>query len=332
MNKRLSWILALFSLLFIPIGFFTVRTLEWFLPSFPELFLGQIRLTRDSASLPPKAYQSAEFVFGQVAEDQIMSAYYIHLQDDVLFWDPGYPGFPRAELSQEEVRWIQEVLAGGVLFEFGSVEEGVSCLEISPEKDLDWVDCPDEGDVYDQFNEYRFEAYRKRYYGLLLIHLTQRRMVEIRIARGDSGFAFDPYQKSGPWWIDGVVNEPFPLLGELAARAEVEPIQVLWPMLNADRANAKAGRILGESYQMALDAVAKSHEFGEAFGEIVEIRPAVGDNTYSSWMDSTCATLTLYVSGTKGEGAVTLQGLDCFDLRMVVDGVPTQKVVREVCP
>ena len=212
MKKRRSWILAIISLLLIPIGFFTIRTLEWLVPSFPELFFGQLRLTRDSASLPPKVYQSTEFVVGQVAEGEVKRAYFIHLQDDVLFWDPDYPGFPCTELSLEEIRKIQEVLAGGVLFEIGSDVEEINCLEISPEKELDWVRCTDGGGVYDQFNDYRFEAFRKRSYGLLLIHLTKGRKVEIRIAQGDGGFAFEPYQKSGPWWIDGVVNEPFPLL------------------------------------------------------------------------------------------------------------------------
>jgi hypothetical protein len=332
MMDRKSWILALISLLLIPIGFFTLRTLEWLVPSFPELFFGQLRLTRNSSSLSPKSYQSVEFVWGQVSEEEIKNAYFIHIQDDVLFWDPHYPGFPRTELSLEEVRLIQEVLAGGMLFEVGSVEEELSCLEISPEKQLDWVDCPAGGGVYDQFNDYRFEAFRKRGYGLLMIHLTEGRIVEIRIAQGYEGFAFEPYEKSGPWWFDGVVNQPFPLLDELAARAEVEPIEVLWPNLDSERANAKAGRILGKSYKMALDAVHSAPEVQEVYGEIIEIRPALGDNSYSSWMDSTCATLTLYVRGTKGEGAVNLRGLNCFDIRMVVDGAPVQNVVREACP
>jgi hypothetical protein len=167
---------------------------------------------------------------------------------------------------------------------------------------------------------------------VLLIELTGGRIVEIRIAPGEGGFAFEPYQKTGPWWIDGVVHNPLPLLDELAARAETEPIEVLWPGLNAAGANAKAGRILGKSYPKALDALTKAPEVGEFFGEIVEIRPAMGDNSYSSWMDSTCATMTLYVLGTKGEGVVLVRGLDCFDIRMVVDGVPAQGVVRDVCP
>jgi hypothetical protein len=303
-----------------------------FIPSFPEILFGQIVLSRDSAPLPPKAYQSPEFVLGMVDEDQIKSAHYIHLQDEVLFWDPYYPGFPRTELSLEEVRQIQEVLSGGEIFKVGSGAEGISCLEISPGKELEWELCPAGGGVYGQFNDYRFQAYRKRSFGLLLIHLTGRKIVEIRIAPGKGGFAFEPYQKSGPWWIDGIVNQPFPLLEDLAARAEVEPIEVLWPRMSSDRANAKAHRILGESYQKALDAVHMAPEVREAFGDIVEIRPALGDNSYSSWMDSTCSTMTLYVLGTEAEGAVLLRGLDCFDLRMVVEGVPVPVSHEYICP
>jgi len=332
MNNRNAWILALFFLLLVPVVFFTVRTLEWMIPNFPGMFFGQIQLTRDSAPLSPRPYQSAEFILGQVDYAQINSSSYIYLQDDVLFWDPLYPGFPQTKLNLDEVRQIQAFLAGGMVIKQNYPEEGFSCLEISAGEEPEWLPCPNGESYWDQFNDFRFEASRTRDVGLLLIQLNGGRIVEIRISPGENGLAFESTEKTGPWWIDGVVDQPFSLLEDLAARAEVEPIDVLWPRLTEKQANAKAQRILGNRYRKALEVVQNSSEVEVVFGTIEEIRPALGNNSYSSWMDSSCATMTFYLAGTKGEGVVLAQGEDCFDIRMVVDGVPVQNTVRNECP
>ncbi len=76
--------------------------------------------------------------------------------------------------------------------------------------------------------------------------------------------------------------------------------------------------MLGDRYNAALFVVRESSLIREVFGDILEIRPALGTNNYSSWMDSTSVFLTLRVQGTRGEGAVIVQGDDCFNLEMVV--------------
>ena len=70
----------------------------------------------------------------------------------------------------------------------------------------------------------------------------------------------------------------------------------------------------------------------ETFGEIQEVRPAAGDNSYSSWMDATAVTLTFRVTGTQGVGAVLVRGYDCFDLQMVSQGIPVGERSTYLCP
>jgi hypothetical protein len=71
---------------------------------------------------------------------------------------------------------------------------------------------------------------------------------------------------------------------------------------------------------------------GEIFGPIQEIRPAIGKNLSSSWMDSNSVFLTFRVLGTRGEGAVIMEGNECFHLQMVFQGIPMDGGGSEVCP
>ena len=139
-----------------------------------------------------------------------------------------------------------------------------------------------------------------------------------------------PTKRVGDWWLDGV-TAPSPLLEDLAARVTLPSISILWPEMTAAQANARAARIIGSRYKPALEIIQNSPAVRGAFGEIQEIRPAAGNNQYSSWMDSTSVFLTFRVIGDRGEGAVIIQGYDCFDLQMVAKGIPLDDGSSYIC-
>ena len=97
-------------------------------------------------------------------------------------------------------------------------------------------------------------------------------------------------------------------------------------------ANERAAQILGNRYWRAVQVIQDSSEIRDIFGKIREIRPAIGKNLSSSWMDSNSVFFTFRVIGTRGEGAVIIEGNDCFRLQMVIQGIPMQGENYDVCP
>jgi hypothetical protein len=305
--------------------------LQPLIPSFPEIFLGQVSLTRETKSLPPNKYLSAEFVLGQVDPSDILHAVYIDLEKDVLFWDPYYVGFPRTELSVEEMRQLQTLFSSGNLFDRAPKGDGYQCVDTPVAGGPMLRACPQGEKFMDQFSSALWEADQTDSVGVLKFYLSRGRLAEIRVYPTPSGLAFEPYEKTGDWWLKGIAP-PSPLLETLADRASVHPIEILWPWMSASMANDRAARVLGDQYWKALEFVEESSAMVRVFGDIQDIRPAVGLNTYASWMDSTSLFLTLRVIGSRGEGAVIVQGYDCLDLRMVFRGVPIEDGEYDVCP
>ena len=117
MSKQKPWIPITLTLALVLLCLITLIAFEWLLPSFPEILFGQVVMTRDSSPPNPRVYQSAEFILGQVELSEIRHGIYIHLQDDVLFWEPHYVGFPRTELNEAEILHFQQLLSGGKLFD-----------------------------------------------------------------------------------------------------------------------------------------------------------------------------------------------------------------------
>ena len=304
--------------------------IERMVSSFPEILLGQVVLARETKPLSPRAYQSAEFVLNQVPLSEVEQAVYIELDEDVLFWDPQYVGFPRTELKEHEIRTLEQLLSGGNLFHQAPDGNTYQCVTRSPSQAPELATCA-QGQAYmDQYTSYQRDAEQNHTVGVLQFYLTGGRLAEIRIYRSDRGLAYTPYERGGDWWLDGI-TVPSPLLEDLAARATLPSISILWPEMTAAQANARAARIIGSRYQPALEIIQNSPEVHGAFGEIQEIRPAAGNNYYSSWMDSTSVFLTFRVIGDRGEGAVIIQGHDCFDLQMVVKGIPLDDGSSYIC-
>lgn len=330
-NNRVSWLLIGFCLVLIFLCTLSVFIVQPFFPSFPEILLGQVSLTRETKSLMPNKYLSAEFVLGQVDPSTIERAFYIDLQKDVLFWDPYYVGFPRTELSVEEIRQLQLLLSSGNLFDHAPEGDGYQCVDTTVAESPRVEACPQGEILMDQFSSAHWEADQTDSVGVLQFHLSEGRLAEIRVYRTPSVLAFEPYEITGDWWLMGIAS-PSLLLERHADRASVHPIEILWPWMSTSRANVRAARVIGDRYWKALEFIEKSPSILRVFGEIQDIRPAVGLNNYASWMDSTSIFLTLRVIGSRGEGAVIVQGYDCFDLKMVFRGVPMDDGEYYVCP
>jgi hypothetical protein len=305
--------------------------LQPFIASFPEILLGQVSLSRETKPLMPNKYLSAEFVLGQVDPSDIEKAIYFDLQKDVLFWDPHYVGFPRIELSAEEIQQLQQLLSSGNLFYRIPEGDVYQCVDTTAAGGPRLEVCTQGESFMDQFSSARWDAEQTESVGVLLFNTSGGKLAEIRVYRSPSGLAFEPYEKTGDWWLNGI-SSPSPLLDSLADRASVHPIDKLWPWMSASRANVRAARVIGDRYWKALEFIEESPSILRVFGEIQDIRPAVGLNNYSSWMDSTSIFLTLRVIGSRGEGAVIVQGYDCLDMQMVIRGIPIDDGEYYVCP
>ena len=330
MKKYKRWCLVFLCIL-MPFCVSLFYAIEPLVASFPEILLGQVVLSSEIKPLFPNAFQSAEFVLDQVALSEIEKGVYIHLSTDVLFWEPHYVGFARTELNADEIHHLEELLSAGNLFyptPDGSAELCIARNQVGEPK---LEPCTADLSLMDQYLDYQLEARRTRAVGVLQFFLNSGRLVEIRVYNTDRGLAYEPYEVSGDWWLYGL-TDPSALLGELSSRATLPSIAVLWPEKNANQANARAARILGKKYPLILNLVLDSAEVREVFGVIQDIRPAIGKNIYTSWMDSTSLFLTLRVRGSQGEGAVIVQGYHCFHLRMIIQGIPMDSGRPDICP
>ena len=311
MQNRKSWLLATLILVVIILCLMGLQPLETIVINFPEILLGQVSLARETKPLYPRDFASEDLLLNRVDPSEIEKAEYIALREDALFWESDYVGFARTSLSRKEIITLQQILSSGNLFHRSADGDSYQCVTWNASQIPALEPCAQGKQYLDQYIDYQWEAEEKGTVGVLQFTLNDGRLAEIRVFPAERGLAYTPYEKNGDWWIDGI-SRPIPLINDLSARATLAPIQVLWPGLSAGRANARAARMLGDRYNAALFVVQESSVVREVFGDILEIRPALGTNNYSSWMDSTSVFLTLRVQGTRGEGAVIVQGDDCF--------------------
>jgi hypothetical protein len=306
-------------------------SIEIIVTSFPEILFGQIVLARDTKPLSAREYQSAEFVLNQVDLSEIKHAVFITLNNDVLFWGPQYIGFPRTELNKDEIHALQQLLSTGKLFYQTPDGNTFQCVTQNRLHRPILETCTCGKEYMHQYFSYQWDAEQDHTVGVLQIYLTGSRLAEIRIYPSKQGIAYTPYETGGDWWFNGVTSSS-PLWKELSARSTLSSIPVLWPEMTDSQANIHASRIIGDRYQSMRQVIQDSPSVQKVFGEIREIRPAIGNNYYSSWMDSTTVFLTFRVIGTRGEGAVIIQGYDCFNLEMVFQGIPMDDGNSYICP
>jgi len=330
MTKRKILLLVAFTILML-LCVVLWPSIETVVTGFPEILLGQVALARETKPPSAEAYQSAEFVLKQVAFSEIEQAFYIPLHDDVLFWDPWYAGFPRTELNEGEIRTTQQYLTTGRLFYQNPDGNSYQCVTRTSVQEPRLETCAEGEQYMNQYVAYQWDATQNHTVGVLQFFLMDGQLAEIRVYSSEDGIAYTPYEMSGGWWLDGVANSS-PMLEELSSRATLQPIATLWPELTADQANARAAQIIGKRYLLAVQIIQDSPTVGEIFGPLQEIRPAIGKNLSSSWMDSNSVFLTFRVLGTRGEGAVIIEGNECFHLQIVFQGIPIDGGASEVCP
>lgn len=329
MSQRTRWLTFALPAILLLCGFLLI-TSGSFIASFPDILMGQVHLSPLTRPVPPRKYLSAELLLNQVALSEIKQAVYIDLQDDVLFWDPYYVGFPRSALSRDEIRdLLQTLSAGDFVYQTtdGSSYQCVIQDMVQPPK---LEHCAEGKALMDQYMDAQWDASQNRTVGVLQFHLTNERLAEVRVFRTGQILAYDPREKTGDWWFKGITATSS-LLDAISTRVAPAPTPVIWPHLSTNVVNARAAGIIGNRYQIALDLIRSSPAVREVFGEIQEIRPAAGINNYASWMDSTSIFLTLRVTGIRGEGAVIIQGYDCFDLQMVFQGEPLDDGSAYIC-
>jgi hypothetical protein len=331
MSNRKIWLLVSLTLIVIILCLVALPTFEIILINFPEILLGQVSLAPETKPLYPRDFASEDFLLKRVNPSEIKKGEYIALQEDAFFWDSDYVGFARTTLSREEIVSLQHILSSGNLFRRSPDGESYQCVTRVASQIPAMEHCAQGKQYLDQYMAYKQAAEEKGTVGVLQFTLNDGRLAEIRVFPAVRGLAYTPFEKSGDWWIDGI-SPPIPLLNDLSTRTTLAPIPVLWPEFGAGRANARATRLLGNSFNTALAFIRESIEVREVFGEISDIRPALGTNNYSSWMDSTSVFLTFRVRGTRGEGAVIIRGDDCFDLEMVFEGVPVEDRRGFICP
>ncbi len=329
MSQRTRWLTFALLAILLLCGFLLITTGS-FIASFPDILMGQVHLSPLTRPVSPRKYLSAELLLNQVALSEIKQAFYIDLQDDVLFWDPYYVGFPRSELSRDEIRDLLQTLSAGDFVYQTTDGNSYQCVIQDMVQPPRLEPCTEGKALMDQYTDAQWDASQNKTVGVLQFHLTNGRLAEVRVFRTGQILAYDPHEKTGDWWFKGITATSA-LLDQISARVAPAPIPVIWPHLSTDVVNARAARIIGNRYQIALDLIRSSPAVREVFGEIQEIRPAAGINNYASWMDSTSIFLTLRVTGIRGEGAVIIQGYDCFDLQMVFQGGPLDDGSAYIC-
>jgi len=323
-----------FLLCIIAAGLLMIRYRD-FLPSFPGAFFGQLTLARQTRPLELRQYKSRDFVLGQVSTWQIEEAEYIATGEELIFWEPPYAGFARTRLSPEELEELRGILVKGQIFQPATAGRDTTCL-VQPGRGFpEFKPCPEGTEWMDQYASIKGWSEELQQAGVLVATLKaggrgqqSKKVVEILLFRSEQGLVFEPVQINNSQGLKGITC-PSPLVDSLTARAQAEPVPVLWDHMTGSAANQRAARVLGDGYSLALDAVRFSPEVLSAFGSLASVRPAQALNVYSSWMDSTSITLTLAVNGSKGEGAVLVRGFAPFD-RFSLDIVSGGRLVGTV--
>ena len=331
--KRRRWMLAatggMLGLLLVWCGLGLWRIGEVFLTSGIEVFLGQVRLTRQSGPLPARAYVSNELLLGGVHRSEVVEASLILLPEEVYFWDPFYIGFERAELADEETDQLLGTLTSGNLFA-SSYGLPILCAWRIGEAEAKLTAC-EEGPQWQAIHEEtRLAAELEPGMGVLQFHLGDGRLAEYALYSANGLLAYSAVEVNEVA-VEGYLAAAGEAMQSIAARAVVEPIGVIWPEQSADEANAHAARLLGR-YIGALEFLGGLEPLHLTLGRIREIRPAEGGNWSSTWLDSSSVQLLLRVTGDNGEAAVMVEGGECWDAEMMYRGKLIDLTSGAVCP
>jgi hypothetical protein len=321
---------GMLGLLLVWCGLGLWRIGEVFLTSGIEVFLGQVRLTRQSGPLPARAYVSNELLLGGVHRSEVVEASLILLPEEVYFWDPFYIGFERAELTDEETDELLGTLTSGNLFA-SSYGLPMLCARRIGEAEAELTAC-EEGPQWQAIHKgTRLAAELEPGMGVLQFHLGNGRLAEYTLYSANGLLAYTAVEVNQVP-VEGYLVPAGEVLQSIAARAVVGPIGVIWPEQSADEANARAERLFGRRYVGALGFLSGLESLHLTLGRIREIRPAEGGNWSSTWLDSSSLQLLLRVTGDNGEAAVMVEGGECWDAEMMYRGKLIDLTSGAICP
>ncbi|MCJ7513259.1 MAG: hypothetical protein MUO23_09865 [Anaerolineales bacterium] len=332
--KRRPWILvvmggiAALSLTCCGLGLLFTGEVLW--TSGIDAFLGQVRLTRESGPKQPREYVSNELLLGSVLPSEVVESWLVPLPQEVYFWDPGYVGFPRAKLTDEEARQLLESLTSANRFT-SRYGRPILCAQRSAGAEAELAACEQGPQWQAVHQETRLSAGLNPGMSVLQFDLGDGRLAEYRLYSANGLLAFSATE-ANQVSVEGYFPASSDALQSIAERAVVEPVGVLWRLQSPEQANAHAARLLGRRYWSALDFLRGLEPLRLILGQIREIRPAEGDNWSSTWMDGTGMQLTLRVIGDRGEGVILLQGGDCWAAEVMVQGRLYDLTSGFVCP
>jgi hypothetical protein len=313
-NKLVQAVFVSGMMLVMILGLTFLRGFELYTTSGWMMMLGEVNLTRESGTRDPESYMSQELLMGTVGSEFLDEGRIVVIPDWASFWDPNYTGFAYVEVEEDVIQMILDWINEGQMF----IQEvdGFECFD--PKKGS-WTRCQDSEAVLDGYYDLQFLGQASGRSYSLQVYNEADQLAEYQIFINGEHMAFEVVQPNQasikgittiePGWIDPIV-----------ARAAYPQIPILWEHRSAASANRIARRRLGKGYERAMSQLSQSAVLEDILGPLREIRPAVGENQYSSWMDCAELELTLYVKGEQGEGVVLMRGYDCFTAELLVKG------------
>ena len=284
-----------------------------------DAFFGEVRLTRNSGPLTPRDYASNALLKGEIALSEITHGTLFVLPQEAYFWAPDYLGFPRAHLSEQEASDLATLLLSGSRFE-AAYGEPVMCWPAATAALATPSVCSEGPALHYLHQQARLQSGLEPVRYVLQFRLRDGRLAEARLYPSQTGMAYTAEQPNRVP-LEGFVEGSVAELRTKAAQAEVGSVDALWPEMTADRANALAARRLGDRYRRALGFLQSLQAVQHEVGPIREIRPALGRNGSSDWMDSHEMLLTLRVLGEDGVAVVLMRGDRCWSVEMAAGGV-----------
>ena len=287
--------------------------------SFFDFLLADTALSKDSRPLPPGWNPSGPLLVGCVPTSEIRRVVFVRLLPiipkeswsspsyDSTNWGYQYPGFPKVELTPNQLEKVLTVFRKANLFSRYDVQNFL-CQDKTI-FDADDYPCCDNGvvpsiipkivketpSIIRTYNDVKYDAIYKGRVAELQVYLPRRRIARVAIYWDKRMVAFSTghtYQLQ----ISGVGPEPLPLITSLYDRTRVPPLEVEFSFENSSSAIKKARRRFGESYDRAIEFFNDWKGIDSVFGKIDDIRPAKGLNHMGGWADSSWFEYTFQVS------------------------------------
>jgi hypothetical protein len=322
------WRATILIILFLLTGVFGIGCRDMG-ESFLGLLFDDAALSKDSNPLPPGWNPSGPLLVGCVPTSEIKRVVFVRLLPiipkesgsfpsyDSSNWGYQYPGFPKVELTPNQLEKVLTVFRKAKLFAQYDVQKYL-CQDKTV-YDADDYPCCDNGvvpsivskivketpSINRTYYDVKHDAIYKGHVAELQVYLPRRRIARVEIYWDKQMVAFSTghtYQLQ----ISGVGSEPLPLITSLYNRTQVPPLEVEFPFENSASALKRAQRRFGKSYDRAIKFFNDWKGIDSVFGKMNDIRPAKGLNHEGAWADSSWFEYTFQVSDGSKKGLVLI--------------------------